>query len=375
MKTKSFILSAALLTLAGCSTTSSLLEGQKIDYKSAGKVPPLEIPPDLTSPRASDRFSVPDQKRGSTIKSEYDQKLSSRPSVESVSVLPLVDKTRIERAGDKRWLVVQMPADQVWPMVKDFWLENGFILTTESMESGVMETDWAENRAKIPQDWLRNVLGKVIDGMYSTAERDRFRTRLERGTEPNTTEIFISHRGLAEVYESGQSTRTIWQPRPVDPELEAEFLGRLVSKFGVDQNRAKSLLAAPATTVDRARLNKSDGTNVLIVDDPFDRAWRRVGLSLDRVGFTVEDRDRTKGLYFVRYADPDADTGKKKNEGFLSKLAFWRSDDPTKLAEQFRIQLKDSGNTTQIQVFNKDNQPERSETGNRILSLLLDQLK
>ena len=109
-----------------------------------------------------------------------------------------------------------------------------------------METDWAENRAMIPSGPIRNLLGKIIDSAYSTGERDKFRTRLERGSAPGTTEIYISHRGMVEVYTSKDESSTVWQPRPPDPELEAEFLGRLMLRFGVDDARARAERRTPA---------------------------------------------------------------------------------------------------------------------------------
>jgi outer membrane protein assembly factor BamC len=245
-------------------------------------------------------------------------------------------------------------------------------------EAGVMETDWAENRAKIPQDFIRNALGKVLDGMYSTSERDKFRTRLERGAEPGTTEVYFSHRGVEEVVVGTQQDKYVWQPRPADPDLEAEFLRRFMVRLGVDEPQAKVQVAGEIRS-ERARIVRSqDGATSLEVDESFDRAWRRVGLALDRVGFTVEDRDRSKGLFFVRYIDPgkDAQSGGKQDDGFLSKLMFWKggSSDP-KSAEQYRVQVKESKAASQVEVLGKDGQPEKSDAARRILSLLHEQLK
>ena len=241
-----------------------------------------------------------------------------------------------------------------------------------------METDWAENRAKIPGSPLRNLLGKVIDAVYSTGERDKFRTRLARGSAPGTTEIYISHRGMVEVFSSEGKDTTVWQPRPPDPELEAEFLRRLMLRFGVEDTRAKAELADSDVRVERAKLVRaSNGSGTLELSDAFDRAWRRVGLALDRVGFTVEDRDRSKGYYFVRYVDPqiDGQRGPDKDKGFLSKLAFWKSDKSAIKAEQYRVLVKQAGSVSEVQVLNKDGQQDNGDTGRRILSLLHEQLK
>jgi outer membrane protein assembly factor BamC len=153
------------------------------------------------------------------------------------------------------------------------------------------------------------------------------------------------------------------------------MLRRLMVRFGVEDARAKSLIAADGVQ-ERAKITKTqEGAGKLALYDSFDRAWRRVGLALDRIGFTVEDRDRSKGLYYVRYVDPEAD-GQKSEKGFLSKLAFWKSDSARKdKREQYRILIADSGNGSEVKVLDKEGAPEKSETGTRILTLLYEQLK
>jgi outer membrane protein assembly factor BamC len=370
-------LCALAVLLAACSSIG--LESKKIDYKSAStvKVPTLEVPPDLTRPGRDDRFAVPDGAgKGTATFSAYSDERSAQGKVQQQSdVLPQVDKARIERSGNQRWLVVAESPDKLWGQVKDFWQETGFVIKQELPEAGVMETDWAENRAKIGQDGLRNILGKVLDSLYSTAERDKFRTRLEPGTVPGTTDVFISHRGMYEVYISEGKDQTRWQPRESDPELEAEMLRRLMVRFGTDQKRAESeMAAAKAKPQERAKLSRgNDGAGTLEVQESFDRAWRRVGLALDRVGFTVEDRDRSNGLYFVRYVDPEAD-GKKEEDGFFTKLKFWKGKGPAPQTK-FRVLVKDGRTVSTVQVLSSEGGIDQSETSKKILSLLYDQLK
>lgn len=357
--------------LGACGTFA--IEGKKVDYKSAGRLPPLEIPPDLTRPSSDDRYVVPDA-RGAATYSDYNRERAGQRAG-GPAVLPRDSSARIERDGSQRWLVVKGTPEQVWPVVKDFWQESGFIVNIEVPEGGVMETDWAENRAKIPDaGWLRDILGRVMDMVFSTGERDKFRTRLERGTEPGTTEIYISHRGMEEVYVDAQQEKTMWRSRPSDPNLEAAMLGRLITRFGVDQDRVKAQLAKASNAPQRATLSKgTDGARTLAIDEQFDRAWRRVGLVLDRVGFTVEDRDRSKGLYYVRYIDPQIDSKSADNKGWLSRLKFWGGDKPKQ--EQYRIEVKDVAQGTQVKVLTKDGAQENNETTGRILTLLYEQLK
>lgn len=381
MKLRPGILAISMLAalLAACSSLPKL-EGDKIEYKSAGKLPPLEIPPDLTRPSADDRYVVPDiNPKGQATFSEYSKDRAAAPGAGSSTVLPPQDGARVERSGNQRWLVVKGEPDAVWNTLKEFWQESGFIINVENPDAGVMETDWAENRARIPDGIIRGILGKVLDSVYSTSERDKFRSRLERGAEAGTTEIYISHRGMEEVYTAPGQEQTRWQPRPADPDLEAEMLRRLMVRLGTQQERAKaevSKTAAASASPARATLSRDQGGSTLAVIDQFDRAWRRVGLALDRVGFTVEDRDRSKGLYFVRYVDPDTDNKTAEPKGFFSRLnIFSSSKDKSKAAEQYRIQVKDADRVSQVNVLAKDGGLEKSATANRILSLLYEQLK
>ena len=363
----------AVLFSAGCSSVSDLLQGDKINYKSEGKAgPSLDVPPDLTQLTRDTRYVVP----GTTVTASSYQ--TGQATTQTVPVAATaVGDVRIERAGSQRWLVVNRPADKLWSPVRDFWLENGFLLSLDQENLGIMETDYAENRAKIPQDFIRSTIGKVFDGLYSTGERDKFRTRLERNA-AGGTEIYVSHRGMVETVNtrngaSGKSAEsggdTIWQPRPADPELEAEFLRRLMVKLGVTQEQSKVLIAAGATKP-TSRIDNVNGTPVVQMDEDFDRAWRRIGLALDRTGFTVEDRDRAQGTYFVRYVAPTGDT---KEPGFLSKL--FSSAAPAVPPLKYRITVKSQGNASTVSVLNAQGMPEASANAQRIVQVIADDLK
>ena len=355
------------VALSGC----GIVESKKIDYKSAGKVPTLEVPPDLVAPTTDSRYAVPDaQGGGEATLSTYSQERKAAPS-SAQTLLPTEEKVRIERAGSERWLVVQATPQQVWPVIKDFWQENGFIINKESPETGIMETDWAENRAKIPQDIVRRTLGKVLDGLYSTAERDKFRTRIETGKEG--TEIYISHRGMKEVYATEGQDKTVWEPRAPDPGLEAEMLRRLMLRFGVEKSRADALLAKQQVA-EQAHVVQEAGAPVLEMEDGFDRAWRRVGLALDRVGFAVEDRDRSKGIYYVRYIDPEIDNASKRDDGIFAKLAFWRSK-KDQSSPQLQVVVTESGEKSRVSVTGAAGKPADPNTQKRIINLLHQELK
>lgn len=353
----------ALVSVSLALVACSALESDKINYKSAAKGPSLVVPPDLTQLSRDTRYATPDTPV--TASSFQAGQLTAQTAPTAVAQLGDV---RIERAGTQRWLVVNRPADKLWEPVRDFWQENGFLLAMDQAPLGIMETDWAENRAKLPQDFIRNALGKALDSLYSTGERDKYRTRLERNA-AGGTDIFISHRGMIEVYDSSKKDSTVWQPRPTDPEMEAEFLRRLMVKLGVSQEQSTAMLAAGATK-NTSRATTVDGIPVVQIDDGFDRAWRRVGLSLDRTGFTVEDRDRSKGIYFVRYVEPTAD---KVEPGFFGKLFSGTKAESGPL--KYRISIASQGETTTVTVLDAGGKPDLSANAQRIVKIIADDLK
>lgn len=374
---RGLIYAFALASLVGCSSLSSMLEPERIDYKSAGKAPNLEVPPDLTQLQRENRYAIPETNRGTATASGYNQQQSARPTVSAAAVAPqATPDIRIARDGNQRWLVVKQPPEALWPQIKDFWQDSGFLISMESPQVGVMETDWAENRAKIPQDFIRNTLGKVLDSWYSTGERDKFRTRLERAAD-GTTEIYISHRGAQEVLVGEEKERTVWTPRQPDPGLEAEFLSRLMARLGTEGTRAKEVVANAPSQPSRSKMVKNEGGAYVQIDEGFDRAWRRVGLALDRVGFTVEDRDRAQGLYFVRYLDQgqDAQSRAASEKGILSRIFSFGSDEKAKPAQRYRVAVKGNEAVSQVAVLNNEGQPAPTQTADRILSLLNEQLK
>lgn len=379
--------------LAGCSSLG--INTDKVDYRSVQQQRPLELPPDLAPLPGNDRFTVP----GVTTASAAQQAAAVRPQAagSAAVVAPGNAVAQIDRAGNQRWLAVNVPPEQAYAVVREFWPSIGLQLDRDDPALGIVETVWAENRAKLPQDIIRRTLGRVFDSAYSTGEQDKYRTRIER-TAKNTSEIFISHRGMIEVYTSTAKDETRWQPRPADSELEAEMLQRLTLRFApaaptASASAPAAATAAPAATAAGPRaagtaavtaagaqlvrmVPGADGRLTrLEVDEPFDRAWRRVGLGLDRGGFTVEDRDRTNGVYFVRYLDPEYEARQREKQGMFSKMFGL---DSKVEAQQFRVQVGAvapgaSGST--VTVLTKDGAPELSSTSDKILRQLNDQMR
>jgi len=372
---------AFVLSLAGCSTLDGMFSSDKVDYKTQSRqTTGLDVPPDLTQLAKDSRAQV---QGGSITASALSATRPATPTAGSMaanSVAPnAVGDIRLERSGADRWLHTSATPEQVWPQLRAFWQERGLELTKEQPEVGIMETNWAENRAKLPNDFIRSTIGKVFDGLWSTGERDMYRTRVERSA--NGTDIFISHRGMQEVYTTSAKDSTAWQNRPSDPSLEAEMLSRLMLKLGGQESAAKAVVAgasAPAAQpsplatggeAPRARRPLTEVPDSLVVADAFDRAWRRVGLSLDRHGFTIEDRDRAAGLFYLPYADPEKAGEEEPN--FFQRLFGAKTAAPVR----YRVSVKAEGDKSTVRILDDRGQAVTNDNAKRILGLLMDDLK
>jgi outer membrane protein assembly factor BamC len=367
------ILGLVIIATAALTACKSVTSNDTVDYKSTGAVrgPNLSYPPDLITAQADRRYIVQD---GTATMSEYNAAMKKSVQMRN-NVMTGIPGMRIARDGERRWLVVEKPATELYPQVKDFWQENGFLLVVDSPSTGIMETDWAENRSKIPQDFIRSALGKALDSIYDTGERDKYKTRLE-APKPNETEIYITQKGALEkcvTDSSGSCIYTVWTSRPNDPELEAVFLARLMERLGMTQEQAKAAVAAPLgpKTPKAKFVQEANNQGFIELSVGFDRSWRDVGLALDRSNFTVEDRNRSNGVYFVRYVNA-RDVGDTK--GFFSNL-FSSKDNSKLLAKKYQVIIKSTGeNSAKVYVQDADGKPENTPAGIQLLTLLNDQL-
>lgn len=356
------------LALGGCSTISEFFSGEKVDYKNQPvRARPLEVPPDLTQLARENRYAMQGGVVSAAGTPGAGGPAQSAGAVQPVAPLSIADM-RIERDGNERWLLVRMPPEQLWPQIRAFWQERGFSILTENAEAGVIETDWQMDRAKLPNDAVRNALGRFFSNVMDSGERDRFITRVERTA--GGSEVYIRHRGLIEVYVNQAKDQTEWRARPSDPNLEAEYLSRLMVKLGAKEDAAKTVVAQAPQTAARARA--LSGNTALEVDEPFERAWRRVGVALDRGGFTVEDRDRAGGLYYVRYVDPK--NAGVEEPGFFARL-FGAKSGGDKGPVRYRITLKGQGEKTVVSVLTSAGAAEVGETGQRIVQQLVTELR
>ncbi len=363
---------ASLLLVSGCSTINDALGGDKVDYRTSGaKTVRLDVPPDLSQLPGQVRYS---QLSSSSISASSLNRAEAAASSQASVAVANKGGVKLERQGQSRWLVVDQPADKVWNQVSKFWEDNGFSLSVNQPEVGVMETTWAENRAKVPKDGLiRETLGRVFDMLYDTGERDMYRTRIERTA--NGTEVYISHRGMSEEYEDSKKERTTWRARPSDPGLEAEMLSRLMLVLGSTQEEADALkresAPAPASTVAAASLAQlnTQGNGLTVAADA-DTTWRRVGLALDRSGFTVENRDRRQGSFEVRLSANDRSAAKP---GFFSRL-FGAGDKSEGSLSRYQVMVQGQGNSSIVSVLDEQGKPATSATAKRIAKQLQTEL-
>lgn len=367
--TRMAALALALVTLAGCDTLNDWFASDRVNYKGAGTAPPLNVPSDLQATQTQQKYVAPPANLalGGAPKRVVTAAGNSTEGVPNAQD-PL--GMHIERDGDRRWLVVDgRTPEQLWPQLQEFWQDNGFVLKTDAPTTGIMTTDWAENRANIPDDWFRRTVGKVIDFAYSSGTRDSFRTLVSRGA-GDATDISITHSAMEEMLTGQDKTSSKWVERPRDPALEALFLVKLMEKFGLTDAQSKQLLtdAHPATAP--VTVAMAAGAETLDLQESFDRAWLRVGLALDRTNFAVDNRDRTKGIYYVRYADSAQEL---KKEGLFGKLFY--SGNSKKPAQEFLVRVTSNGDAaTQVAVIDADGQIDTSSDAQNIVSLLHAQL-
>jgi outer membrane protein assembly factor BamC len=369
------ILSLSQVLLLGCSSMSDVsdtLSGRKVDYKKQSRsIQRLDMPPEMIISDTSDPMYIPDQSNTDSRLSQF-QSRSNRSSM-GQQVLPEQDDIELVKDRDVKYLRIKGNRTQVWNKMREYWINRGMLIKRESPKTGILETEWAENRADIPQGLIRDALGKIVDGLYSAGTKDKYRVRIEQAKEKGISELYLTHYGMEEVQEKGVAERIIWVKRPRDPELEIEMLGSMMVFFGMEKQKTKAMLAKKAKQrKEKAVIARNLKTgSVLLLRETYPRAWRRTGVALERVDFIVEDRDRNNGIYYVRYSDPLNDETKS---GWMDSLKFW-GNDKSKSKTKYQIKLTDKNEQTLIVLLDEFGQRDTSGTAESILNLLYEQLR
>ncbi|WP_353146640.1 outer membrane protein assembly factor BamC [Pollutimonas bauzanensis] len=358
-----FTLSLSVLLLSGCSAMNQLMGSEEsVDYKSTVAGDPLSIPPDLTQANRDAHFRAPE---GTATLSQYQQNQQAQQNATGSGVLPETSGVSVMRDGDIRWLVVDQPADTVYPKIVEFWGDQGFTLHSQDPRTGLMETDWAENRAKIPEGWIRSALGSIIDQVFDSGERERFRTRVERVN--GKTEVYISHQQMVET-PTPDGAAFKWIFGKEDPGLNAAMLARLMVFLGTDVKTAQDKVAQAEKDADQPQITQmsDDQQAAITLGESFDRAWRRVGVAIDSAGFAVDDRDRSSGDYFIRYLDSDSGD-KIEQQNIIGRLFGGKN---TAAATPYRIHVADQGSGSIVTVLDQNGQVQNTGTAKRILTVL-----
>jgi outer membrane protein assembly factor BamC len=375
--------------LTGCASDTPITT--KVDYRTVTvHGPVIEVPPDLTQLNNDPRYQPQAAGKGGGTISASATGATATPTDTSARTTASLTRSglTVERAGTQRWLVSPQHADELWPALRSFWQENGFKLSLDRADIGVMETDWAENRAKLPQDFLRRaVLSKIAEDSYDTGERDRYHTRIERLV-GGGTEIYISHRGMVDIGAGAGATR--FQSRQNDPQLEAEMLSRLMLRLAnldavtrpgeTAPAQAAAMVNNASALIARARVLPGLAAASLQIDEAPDRAWRRLGLALDRGGFTVEDRDRGQGIFDVRYVDPKL--AGKEEPGLLARVFTGAKTDGYN-GVRYRLVLKAQSNkeatapssSSVVGVYDAQGLPQNDDNARSIVTMLVNELR
>jgi len=329
---------AALLSivLSGCGALPALDEvvpDNTKEYRKAETMPPLDVPPDLSTARINDEIAGNQQ--GAATYSEFEE-AATNPLASKYDITPET-KPSLSGEGEKRHLIVPSSSEDTWKKLLSFWSQKGVEIKRQDDRIGLMDT----------------VIG-VDDYAY--------RLRLERGDISKQSLVYV---GAAGVEANAQKNEAMLRQL-------AEFLG-LVHQEEQAKVAAERAASPQAATVTATLMDEGAGHQALLVEQDFPDVWRRVGRVLDSKGFAVEDRDRSRGTYFVHYIDP-FNKAEADDEGLLSKLAFWK-DDAEKTPEEFyNIKLISDAANTKIIILDAEGTRTSSETAKRLLSLLQEQL-
>lgn len=344
-------LAIALIGLSACS--GSKKEQPKLDYQSENrKIVSLEVPPDLTNPNQGNLYQLP-AGAGAVRASDFNRSSAAKQNAAGQTVLGSVKGVKMERDGSQRWLTVsgKQPAE-LWPLLKAFWQESGFTIASEEPSIGQMETDWAENRAKLAGGGLRSILEKIgLGGIYSTSERDKFIIRVEKGRN-GATDIFFAHKGMSETYADRKKETTMWQPRANDPNLEAAFLARFMQYLGADEQQIQNQLQQTADSGSAAGLAKLENGSLLLSGD-YQRNWRRTALALDRIGLTVIGQNTEKHAFLVQPAQNESASVSTKKPGLIGRLFGKKAPEAQQLPELI-VFVEPAANGARLQILNKD---------------------
>lgn len=348
----------SLCLLAGCSAFDAL-SGD--DYANSDSLPPLEVPPDLTTPDWNQKMAVP----GETPTRAGAEAPSQGQGAQQALVAPQFQDVKVRREGNVRWLEVQASPEALWPRLQQFWRQQEIPVLKEDPTLGFMETDWYDRPSGLPRTGLQGALSRVSRFFGGSGVRDRYRLRLERDSD-DTTDVYITVQHAEQVGDEFNDEQTpSWQLVPADPDLEAEILTKLMVFLGTSKELAEREVATVRAVQPNVELARRDGQPTLIVEDTFSKVWRVTGVALDRAGLYVEQQDRDQGIYYFTYTEDQT-----KRPSLLQSL-FSGSD--LEVDERYEVHLREEGDETLITAHSsgEDKAPLEAEAGETLLKRLM----
>jgi len=362
MHIKSIFLLTVVILLSGCKSLGNLAEGDKINYKHGlSSTSVLELPPQVNKQDVDAPYIAPDAQT-------FSQFVQQRAANNNQQVLSTVPQAKIERDGQRRWLVINQTPQEVWPKLEQFWNDLGFKLETNSPQTGVMETNWVENKKNAPNDMIRQLFSKIIDFAFSSDKKDRFKTRIEVNN--GATEIYVTHQGIEEQFDDKTKDTTKWYGRNSEPEVEAEILRRMMLTLGLNKQQA-NYLSEEYKKVNPATPIKPENLTQISLPTTQDNAWRSVGIALDRAGFMIESKDLQELNYKVRYLDPSQFN---QQPGFWARLTQGKKIEELRKSKIHTIKIISQSQTSKIIVLDSNGNQDNSIIAQNILRTIQEHL-
>jgi outer membrane protein assembly factor BamC len=330
------ILSVSIFS--GCSSIGALdeiVEDNSQKYQKATVLPPLDVPPDLSTSRINDEFAEKDDGSNYT---EYANS-SDNPLAAKYNVAPST-KPALTGEGTARHLIVYGQSDELWQRMVAFWGSNEIGVNRQDQTIGLMDTN-------------------------TDADGYAYRTRVEAGDVPNTFKMYIS----AASFDSDA------QKNEAKLRLLADYMGAIQRKerqqqVGVEQQNSPLTVI---TNINAVIVDEASDHQALKVDRNLEQVWRGIGRVIDSKYFVVQDRERDKGVYFVQYLDPFV-LARTADESMLGKLAFWQ-DEMDKTPELFYyIKLVTDEDDTKVIILDIDQVRTSSPSARRLLRLIQEEL-
>lgn len=312
-----------LALLAGCGLLPSLddvLPDQRDEYRSARDMPPLEVPPDLTTNTISENMAIPGDNSANTL-SGYEQQQASRAGGSELGGALANEQTLVLR-GDRY---------AIWPELKRFWTEQGYELELDDAELGVLETAWSEPR-----------------GTAGEEVRDRFKVFAEPGNQADTTVLFISHDLQRRLSADEQ-----WQDAGSDAGTRQRLAAEMNTFFGgssaVEKTASRDTGSATrrSSNLPRAEIiNNDKGQVYMSLPNEFEQAWPLIENAMVRVGMQIRSSDAEAGEYMAAYKPQQSESEK----GWFDSLKFWSSDEP----QIYRVSVTPADQRTELVLRDED---------------------